>query len=395
MELAGPRRTFFRPPDSAAPARSILCATLALLFFSGCGREEPIVEEPAPAGIIQEIKGEKSITTDVNARSPAFARETMGDGVVRTQDFIGRQVLLLDFWSVFCQSCLEEIPFLLELYRDYHDQGLEIVSINTDFFPKARIISFMEKTGIDLPFPLVFDRDQSLSKLFQVDALPVTVLIDSSGWIRMVHLGYRPSDKKLIESRVRKACRKIKETVVTLQPVDGRTAFAPPESGTSFLKAGSMAPEFSAADTKGSRISFSELRGDSPAAIFFWSLFCQPCREEFPLLADLARRGAPRGLKSFSVNLDAPKLLPAAVKFARKKGDSLVALFDSLPDGESAGAASSFGVHYTPSIFLVAGDGTIQFSASGEIAPTRLEEEMESLLSRSVAGEDDRGEVLR
>lgn len=391
MAIARPHRTVFRPAYPVVIARSMRCALIALLFLSGCGREERDVEGPVPAGIIQEIRGEKSITTDVNARSPAFARETMGGGVVRTQDYIGRRVLLLDFWSVFCQSCLEEIPFLLELYRDYHDQGLEIVSVNTDFFPESRIVSFMRKTGIDLPFPLVFDRDQSLSKLFQVDALPVTVLIDSSGWIRMVHLGYRPSDKKIIESRVRKACRKIKETVVTLQPVDGRTAFAPPESGTSFLDAGSMAPGFSAADAKGSQVSFSDLRGESPAVVFFWSLFCQPCREEFPLLADLARRGAPRGLKSFSVNLDAAKLLPAAIKFSRKRGDGLVALFDSLPGGESAGAAGAFGVHYTPSIFLIAADGTIRFSASGEISRARLEEEMESLLSRSVAGEAARG----
>jgi cytochrome c biogenesis protein CcmG/thiol:disulfide interchange protein DsbE len=152
-----------------------------------------------------------------------------------------------------------------------------------------------------------------------------------------------------------------------------------------------MAPEFSAADAKGSRVSFSELRGDSPAVVFFWSLFCQPCREEFPLLADLSQKGAARGLRSFSVNLDAAKLLPAAVKFSRKRGDGLVALFDSLPGGESAGAAGAFGVHYTPSIFLVAADGTIRFSASGDIAPARLEEEMESLLSRSVAGEADGG----
>jgi len=376
---------------ASLPTRAAVCAFLSLLFIPGCGREEPPEGRKPPAGILQEVRSGKSVTTDVNARAPAFARQTMKGGIVRTQDFIGRQVVLLDFWSVFCQSCLEEIPFLQELYRNYHDEGLEIISINTDFFPEARIVSFMEKTGMDLPFPLVFDRDQSLSKLFQVDALPVTVLIDSSGWIRMVHLGYRPSDRKTIESRVRKSCRKIKEAIVTLQPVDGRTAFAPPEDGAGLLEPGAEAPEFFAADTAGREISFASLRGDSPAVLFFWSIFCQPCREEFPALVDVARAYGPRGLKSFAVNLDSEKLLPAAAKFSRQKGAGLTALFDKPGPGQKSGAAESFGVRYTPSTFLISGDGTIRLAASGEISTHELREEIERLFSGS-SGEDDEKE---
>jgi len=377
-----------RPLPAAAalrpgPAPVLLLCLLCLLAASGCGREEaPEVATP-PAGILQEVSSGESVTTDVNARAPAFARETMGGETVRTQDFIGRQVVLLDFWSVFCQSCLEEIPFLQELYRDYHDRGLEIISINTDFFPQARIAGFMKKTGIELPFPLVLDRDQSLSKLFKVEALPVTVLIDSSGWIRMVHLGYGPSDRRMIEKRVRKACDRIKETVVTLQPVDGRTAFAPPDAGAGLLEAGATAPDFSAVDGEGKEASFGELRGDSPAVIFFWSIFCQPCREEFPALVDIARTYAPRGLKSFAVNLDTEKLLPAAEKFVRKNGKNLTPLFESSRPGEEGGSAASFGVRYTPSIFLLAGDGTIRFASTGEASAGELRKAIDLLLATS------------
>jgi peroxiredoxin len=380
-----------RPLHTATALQATLFPFLLLCFLSapGCSREEEPEMTTPPAGIIQEVSPGQSVTTDVNARAPAFARETMGGETVRTQDFIGRQVVLLDFWSVFCQSCLEEIPFLQELYRDYHDQGLEIISINTDFFPSARIAGFMKKTGIDLPFPLVLDRDQSLSKLFKVEALPVTVLIDSSGWIRMVHLGYGPSDEKMIEKRVRKACDRIKETIVTLQPVEGRTAFAPPDAGgESLLEAGASAPDFHAADREGRETSFSELRGDSPAVVFFWSLFCQPCREEFPVLVDLARTYAPRGLKTFAVNLDTEKLFPAAAAFARKNGGNLTALFEDAAAGGESGGAASFGVRYTPSTFLLAGDGTISYSSSGEFPNEDLKREIDLLLSSSFRESD-------
>ena len=153
-------------------------------------------------------------------------------------------MLLLDFWSVFCQSCLQEMPFLQELHRRHAAEGLEIVGVNTDFFPKERILKFMEKTGLAPPYPLIHDRDQSLSKLFSVEALPVLVLIDSSGWIRMVHLGYKPDDEREIERRVSQACGRIKETVVTLQPVGGTTAFSPPEKGWALVPAGTKVDGF-------------------------------------------------------------------------------------------------------------------------------------------------------
>jgi peroxiredoxin len=356
------------------------------LLFCRCTEEEEPEGQAPPPGVIRELESEKSITTDVNARAPAFARENSQGEVIRTQDFIGRKVLLLDFWSVFCQSCLMEMPFLQDLHERYKGEGLEIVSVNTDFFPQARIESFMKKTGLTLPFPLVLDRDQSLSELFQVEALPVTVLIDSAGWIRMVHLGYRPKDEEMIESRVRKACRKIRETVVTLQPVDGRTAFVPPSLGRPLLEPGSAVPDFRSSTEGGDIVSFSSLRSDSPAVVFFWSLFCQPCREEFPHLLSLAKKYSSRGLWMAAVNVDAEKLRPAAARFTSGKGGDTAFLFDSSPDGEGTGAAEVFGVHHTPSTFLLDSGGKVFASFIGEVSAEALEEKVLQLLAAPTVG---------
>lgn len=367
-------------------AAALLLPT-ALLLVSCGGEEQPPTNE-APAGILQELRSGTSITTDVNARAPAFAREDAEGRVIRTQDFIGQKALLLDFWSVFCQSCLQEIPFLLELHDRYGGEGLQIVSVNTDFFPQARIESFMEKTGLSLPFPLVLDRDQSLSRLFQVEALPVTVLIDSSGWIRMVHLGYSPEDRDMIERRARKAVGSIRETVVTLQPVEGKTDFAPPGEGVAILAAGARAPSFAATGIAGKPFSFTPERGGKPAVLFFWSLFCQPCREEFPLLVSLAGKLSSEALDFYAVNVDTGKLRPAAEKFLRKNGAGLVSIFDLLPDESTGEASLSFGVKATPSLFLVDGDGLVVFSSAGEIPPAELEERIGRLAaSSSQAGE--------
>jgi peroxiredoxin len=347
------------------------CALLAAcaLALAACGDRpgrSPAGTE-APAGTIRELTDGPSVTTDVNARAPAFARTDFAGSLVRTQDVIGRKVLLLDFWSVFCQSCLQGMPFLQRLHERYAAEGLEIVGVNTDFFPKERIEAFMKKTGLKLPYPLLHDRDQSLSRLFSVEALPVLVLIDSEGWIRMVHLGYRPDDEGEIERRVRRACAGIRETVVTLQPVGGTTAFSPPEAGRAIAAPGTPVGAFLALDAEGGDVSFSRWRGNSPAVVFFWSLFCQPCREEFGPLADLAAHPPVPGLRVLAVNVDSPKLRRQAARFLADRGGGVTGVFDRERGDGQQEIAGLFGVSATPSTFLVGPEGTVLASWSGEV----------------------------
>jgi peroxiredoxin len=350
--------------------------TLCLLLIAGaaalaaCAKQPESV--PPPPGTIRELTGGASVTTDVNARAPAFARTDFSGSLIRTQDAIGQQVLLLDFWSVFCQSCLQEMPFLRGLHDRYGPAGLEIVGVNTDFFPKERIVKFMEKTGLSLPYPLIHDRDQSLSKLFSVEALPVLVLIDSSGWIRMVHLGYKPEDERDIESRVKKACGRIKETVVTLQPVGGTTAFSPPEKGRTLAPEGTAVGAFTALDADGREVSFASWRGSDPVLVFFWSIFCQPCREEFGRLAQMAARPPLPGLKVLAVNVDSAKLRPQAVRLLAAQGRGLAGVFDRESAGGRYEVAGLFGVSATPSTFLVGADGTVRAAWSGEVDEATL-----------------------
>jgi peroxiredoxin len=363
-----------RPASPGKRAAAGLLAVFLALGGAACGRrEEAARPAPAPDGTIQELRADASITTDVNARSPAFVREDFAGNLVRTQDAIGRRVLLLDFWSVFCQSCLQEMPFLRGLHEKYAGAGLEIVGVNTDFFTRERIEKFMDKTGLKLPYALVHDRDQSLARLFSVEALPVLVLIDSEGWIRMVHLGYRPADEGMIESRVRRACNGIRETVVTLQPVAGTTEFAPPEQGRAILAPGAAVGDFAATDAAGAPFSFTAWRGDAPAVVFFWSVFCQPCRREFAHLEGLAARASVPGLKVLAVNVDSPKLKPVAARMLDAGGRGLVGVFDRHLEGGKLEVAGQFGVGNTPSTFLVGAEGSVRAAWAGEVDRAALE----------------------
>ena len=101
--------------------------------------------------------------------------------------------------------------------------------------------------------------------------------------------------------------------------------------------------------------------------VFFWSLFCQPCREEFGSLAQLAAHPPVPGLRVLAVNIDSPKLRPQAARFLTERGGGITGVCDhERADGRQE-IAARFGVSVTPSLFLIDADGKVVAAWSGEV----------------------------
>jgi peroxiredoxin len=132
---------------------------------------------------------------------PQFSSADLEGNMFDTKETVGK-VLLLDFWSIGCSSCLEEMPHLVDLYNKYHEQGLEAVGINTDRKEK-RVRSFV--TG-SLPYEMTYrnvvDKRMQIMRLLGVAMLPTTILVDSSGVVRMFHVGYKQGFEKELEEKI-------------------------------------------------------------------------------------------------------------------------------------------------------------------------------------------------
>ncbi|MEW6490690.1 MAG: redoxin domain-containing protein, partial [Thermodesulfobacteriota bacterium] len=266
----------------------------ALAAVAGCARDE----SPSAGGPVEKTSGE-SVVVEVNSKAPAFAGNTLDGRAVRLADYAGTHVVLLEFWSIFCKSCIDEMPHIEALHERYRDEGLAVLSVNTDVFSAQRVRSFLDKLGIHPPYPVVRDARQEIVNAFGVELLPVTVIIDREGWIRLYQEGYRPGDERLFESRIRDLLGKRGAEDVTLAARGGVTAFAP--AGAALAAPGQqVAPrEAAAVDGGGARVG-----GESPQLLYFWSLYCDPCRREYPAVAALGSRYGDRGLETFSVNVD-------------------------------------------------------------------------------------------
>ena len=131
--------------------------------------------------------------------APDFVLRSASGDNLRLSEFRG-DVVMINFWATWCGPCRQEMPLLDDLYGRYQRVGFNLLGVNIDD-DSRRAMQMVEELGVS--FPVLFDESKEVSKLYKVDAMPVTILVDRTGTVRHVHHGYKPGyeDKYLTEIR--------------------------------------------------------------------------------------------------------------------------------------------------------------------------------------------------
>jgi len=111
------------------------------------------------------------------------------------------KVVLINISGTWCPNCRDEAPFLVELYKQYHARGLEIVSLSfeADGDPvkdKPRIASFINEFAIPYPVLLagaIGEVPDKLPQLVGFGAYPTTLFLGRDGRVRTIHAGFASS----------------------------------------------------------------------------------------------------------------------------------------------------------------------------------------------------------
>ncbi len=131
--------------------------------------------------------------------APDFVLRSATGENLRLSEFRG-DVVLINFWATWCGPCRQEMPLLDDLYGRYQRVGFNLLGINIDE-DSRRAMQMVQELGVN--FPVLFDENKEVSKLYEVEAMPVTILVDREGIVRHVHHGYKPGyeEKYLTEIR--------------------------------------------------------------------------------------------------------------------------------------------------------------------------------------------------
>ncbi len=147
--------------------------------------------------IVQNIKqkitiASKSDGLNIGSKVPNFSAPTPTGEMITLDEILGK-VTILDFWASWCKPCRVENPNFVKLYDEYHEKGLEIISVSLDRSDqKQRWIDAIEKDRLSWynVSNLKFWRDP-VAQLYNISSIPATFILDDKG--------------KLIASRLRGA----------------------------------------------------------------------------------------------------------------------------------------------------------------------------------------------
>ncbi|WP_066644358.1 TlpA family protein disulfide reductase [Christensenella timonensis] len=146
----------------------------AVLLLAACGPHEVVVDtkEKTDGPVFGDFK----------------AQDLAGNEV--TQDvFSGHKLTMVNLWATYCKPCLQEMPDLGEINREYAGKGFQVVGIVTDAADQSGQVvqeqadlakEIVSATGADYT-QLIPSNAMILKKLKDVTMVPETVFVDEYG----------------------------------------------------------------------------------------------------------------------------------------------------------------------------------------------------------------------
>jgi peroxiredoxin len=131
--------------------------------------------------------------------APDFSLPARDGGKVHLSELKG-QVVMINFWASWCGPCRQEMPLLQQIQAKYEPLGFTLLGVNVE--PDSAEAEKWLK-NVPVTFPILFDRENSVSARFGVEAMPSSVLIDREGNVRHVHRGYKPGDEAVYADLIR------------------------------------------------------------------------------------------------------------------------------------------------------------------------------------------------
>ena len=192
------------------PASYVVIGAVLLLLSTSC-------DTPRRAGT---ERGEDASEIG-RAAVPELTLKYLNGETVNLSDYRGK-VLVVNFWATWCLPCIVEIPYLVDIYRDYKDKGVQLIGVSMDFEADPEYIQeFCREAGMDYPVSKVKDyaEVQRIDRIWSavkeiptlsglgdgelelrdgsVVVMPTTFIIDQDGNIFRKHVG--PRERKDLE----------------------------------------------------------------------------------------------------------------------------------------------------------------------------------------------------
>jgi len=106
-----------------------------------------------------------------------FTANDVNGNVRNSNEWVGKQPVVINFWGTWCPPCRREIPDLVKVYNEFQSQGIEIIGLAINDTPE-KVIKFAQDNGMNWVM-LMGDRD--LGVRYQITGVPTTIFVGRDG----------------------------------------------------------------------------------------------------------------------------------------------------------------------------------------------------------------------
>lgn len=161
--------------------KTVLASLIVVLLLSGCG---------------------SSPREKVQAPRVTFEPADKVGGNVSIDDYKGK-VVLLDFWATWCGPCVQTMPQLDGLYKEFKDKGLVVVGVTNE---KREEVQPFLRDKLHVSYPIMLDTAEQAWTGFEIKTIPMLFVIDKEGMVIDVHQG-APLDIDALRETVEEALK--------------------------------------------------------------------------------------------------------------------------------------------------------------------------------------------
>ncbi|MFC2163608.1 DUF6029 family protein [Acidobacteriota bacterium] len=133
-----------------------------------------------------------------------FTLKNLDGKDTKLSDYLGKKIILINFWATWCLPCTKELPHLQKIYTEHKTKDFIMLAVSVDGpETQARVRNFVKRYDYD--FPVLLDTETKVVALYNPQVLlPYTILINKDEQIHYVQQGYSPGDEKILEQKILK-----------------------------------------------------------------------------------------------------------------------------------------------------------------------------------------------
>ncbi len=167
------------------------------------GAESPLVDKPAPDFTLELLDGKKF-----------HLAESKG------------KIVMLDFWATWCGPCIQAMPQVEKVAKEFAGQGVTLVAVNLQETPE-QIKSMLERHKLEVNVAL--DREGLVAEKYKAVAIPQTVIIDKDGKVARLFVGGGPRFDEQLRQALKAVISGVKAPRESAAPVGPDEARATPK----------------------------------------------------------------------------------------------------------------------------------------------------------------------